>query len=203
MDMNEVMKEMMEIIGFLFPLIFWGIIILIISGSLRIVPANTVLVIDRKSHYLKTKRKGLYFFNPLTDVVTSKISTSPTRKQYNNVFENHESNFYDVFYWVSYKAEDVEQVISSLSDSRRSIDDIINCAMEVLFTSFDNKEAYSSTSTINQKFHAQLESMLEPFYIDVLDTGVTVVSSISPIMGEERKFQRHVSGGGSSGDPIR
>ena len=183
--------------------LFWAIVIMLLTGIIRKVPANTILVIDRNSHYLKTKRKGLYLFNPLTDEITSKVSTQIVHKQYTNIFENHESTFKNVTFWVEYKAEDCEQVISSLSDSRRSIDDIVNCAMEVLYTSFDNREASDYVANINTKFFKQLESMLEPFYIDVVKTGILAAVNVPAELGAAQKFQRHVSGGGSSGDPIR
>ena len=50
------------------------IILIIIFGSfIKFVPANTVIIVDRNSHYLKTKRSGMYLFNPATDKVTTKI----------------------------------------------------------------------------------------------------------------------------------
>ncbi len=180
---------------------FWPLFLITALLFLRKVPKDTALVIDRNGHYLKTKRSGFYIFNPSTDEVTSKISTYPSTKYYNNVFETHDSRFYRIGFMVIYKAEDLEQVLSSLSDSRRSIDDVINCAMETLVASCVAKEM-TNYPELNERYFSQLEYMLEPFYIDVTKTSIQSIQTLTEDYGRENKFERHVSGSDSSNDPI-
>ena len=66
------------------------VIIFFIGNFLKAVPANTVIIIDRNSHYLKTKKSGFYFFNPATDKVTTKISKYIINKNYSDFFETHD-----------------------------------------------------------------------------------------------------------------
>ncbi len=195
-------SSLMEILDFILgfvPFTFFVVFFLFIFGIIRKVPKNTILVIDRKSHYLKTKRRGFYFFNPVTDVITSKVSTMPTYSLYRNVFENHNSTFYEIDFSVTYKAEDAERVIQALADSRRSIDDIVNCAMEVLVTSCDNSEMKNSID-LGKKYRLQVESMIEPFYLDLTDATVFYIQVIPAEIGKYRKFQRHISGSDPSRD---
>ena len=180
--------------GFFFFILF--LVIIFLGSFVKKVPLNTVIVIDRNTHYCKTKRHGYYFFNPKTDVVTTKISTNIVTEIYRNVFETHDSCFYELNFAVSYKATDLEMVLSSLQDSRRSIYDVINCAVETVVATFSDQDMNYKTDLNTPIFH-QLESMLEPFYIDVTAFKLYTRTKLISEIGEQRKFRKHVSRGDS------
>ena len=190
------MDSILSFIGNNLGAFMWiGIFVLIILAAyIKKVPLNTILIIDRNTHYLKTKRHGYYFFNPKTDKITTKISTNMVTEYYRNVFETHDSCFYDLYFAVSYKAENVEMVISSLQDSRRSIYDVINCAVETVIGTLSDQDLNYRTD-LNTPIFQQLESMLEPFYIDVAQFKLYTRTKITSELGEERKFRKHVSRG--------
>ena len=172
------------------------VIVIIICALcfIRVVPAKTALIIDRNSHYCKTKKGGIYLFNPTTDKVTTKISTFPVTETYSNTFETHDSYFYRTTFTVTYVATDIDMVLSSLQDSRRSIYDVINCSVETVMSSLVMKDM-SNRATINQEMFHQLESMLEPFYIDVTSFKLISLIGVSQSLGQQERFKKHVSRG--------
>ena len=105
------------------------VIIIILSVFVKVVPANSIIIVDRNSHYLKTKRGGFYFFNPSTDKVTTQISKLQTNKLYSDVFETHDGKLVRVVFCVTYHAEDLDEVLSALERVRRSIDDVMNSSV--------------------------------------------------------------------------
>ena len=185
--------------------IFWLLVITIITiifSKIRKVPANTTIIIDRNTHFHKKKSHGYYFFNSRTDKITSKISTNEVSELYFNTFETHDSGFYKIVFSVIYKSEDINMTLSALEDSRRSIYDVVNCSMETTIASFRNSDF--TNSSIYQNLHeaafSQLESMLEPFYIDVIDLRIINIISVNSNEGVATKFTKHVSSGD---DPLR
>lgn len=103
------------------------IIVFIITGSfIKTVPANTVIIVDRNSHYLKTKRSGFYFFNPSTDKITTQISKSKISKSYIENFETHDGKLVRVSFEVEYHAQNMDDVLAALESVRRSVDDVMN-----------------------------------------------------------------------------
>jgi len=177
-------------------LIIFGVIIFIVilSQYIKSVPPNTILIIDRNTHYLKTKRRGLYFFNPKTDKITTKISTSPVTENVINTYKTHDDCYYRLQYSVVYNSTDIEMTISSLQDSKRSVYDIINCALEATVASLSRNDMNYKVD-INEVAFKQLEYMLEPFYIDV--TGFKLISrnERGAQVGAEELFRKHVSRG--------
>jgi hypothetical protein len=87
--------------------------------------------------------------------------------------------------------------IQSLEDSRRSVYDIVNCAVETVIGSYTIADAFRS-GNFEPALFKQLESTLEPFYIDVIACKLLNVGNVSPSVGMTTKFQKHVSS--SSGD---
>lgn len=106
--------------------LFLIFLIFVFINFIKTVPANTVIIVDRNSHYLKTKRRGFYFFNPATDKVTTKISTYQLSKSYMENFETHDGKIVRVSFSVRYHAENLEDVLAALASARRSIDDVMN-----------------------------------------------------------------------------
>ncbi len=175
--------------GFVYPILFIVFVSFIIS--IRRVPSNTIIIIDRNSHYLKTKRKGFYFLGA-NDKITSKISTSSITENYSNVFVTHDNYYYRVDFKVTYAAEDVEMVLSALQDSRRSIYDIANCAIETVFGALLRKDLVDTNNVSSLAFR-QIESTLEPFYLDAIKISLSFVPVMSTV-GEATVFKKHISG---------
>lgn len=175
------------------------IIIIIIATNVKKVPPNTVIIIDRNSHYLKTKRYGHYWFNRSTDRITTEISTNPVIQNYTNIFKTHDDIYYELNYMVSYKAVDLEMVLSSLKDSHRSIYDVINCSVETVVATFSEKDILKGIMNNQEIFFKQLEAMLEPFYIDATSFRVLNYRKVTNDYGSAHKFNRHIS---SSENPV-
>ena len=121
------MDFLMSFSGLLPYVIFFLFIILV--SYVRSVPPNTVQIIDRNTHYLKTKRHGFYFFNPNTDKITTEISKRHLYKRYTNTFETHDGYYVDVTFEVEYHAENLDAVLEALALVRRSVDDVMNGSM--------------------------------------------------------------------------
>ena len=111
------------------PIIIIIIIFIILGNFIKSVPANSVIIIDRNSHYLKTKRHGFYFFNPAIDKITTQISLFPLTKSYIENFETHDGKMVRVSFSVKYHADNLEDVLVALESVRRSIDDVINSSI--------------------------------------------------------------------------
>lgn len=130
------------------------LIILVAIIYIKKVPANTVIIIDRNSHYLKTKKSGFYFFNPKTDKITTKISKQQITQYYTNYFETDDGKIIQVAFSSTYHADNLENVLDALKSARRSIYDIMNSSIywaannlninDIMLTSFTllRKEAY-------------------------------------------------------------
>ena len=121
----------MDINSEVFPVIifFAFIILVILLSKTRKVPRGTVYIVDRNTHYHKTVKHGLFFFNPLTDRITTEISITPKTKHYQNYFETEDGRVCFIMFVVNYSAQNVEDVLYNLSSTRRSIDDVIQGAM--------------------------------------------------------------------------
>lgn len=94
---------------------------------LKKVPPNTAIIIDRNGHYLKTKRAGWYFLWP-SDKVTTTISKSPVSRTLSAYYETDDGHIVQATVACRYHAHSVSGVLQSLSNVRRSIDDIIQSA---------------------------------------------------------------------------
>lgn len=180
----------------IFGLVFFIFIIVlpILLAYVKVVPSGTVIIIDRNSHFHKKKYGGYYFFNPRTDKVTTIISKMPVTETYTNVFRTHDDTFVQVRFSTTYKAEDISMVLSSLEDSRRSIYDVINCSVEMVIKTLVTKKDNYKTQVESAIFH-QLESMLEPFYIDVTSFKLYSITPLSEAYGKTLEFHKHVSDG--------
>ena len=134
------------------------------------------------------------------------ISTNEITEKYSNIFKTHDDNYYELIFSFSYKALDINMVLSSLQDSRRSIYDIVNCAVETVVASLGFLDL-PQKDNLNATIFRQLESMLEPFYIDATNFRLMSYRKVEPLYGRAHKFNKHVSSsdnpvGGSSSDSI-
>ena len=187
----------------LIELVITGIIIagIVVLTNLRKVPANTTIIIDRNSHFHKKKKHGYYFFNSTTDKITTQVSLYPITEQYINVFKTHEDKYYQVKFSMTYVCKEPEQTLDSLADSRRSIYDIANCAVETLWATLSQKDITTTVlEEMSQRLFHQLESTLEYFYIDVTEAHIINYSLINEDVGRDIIFQKHIS---SSNEPIQ
>lgn len=171
------------------------IVISTFTRFIKKVPNNTALIIDRNTHYHKTVLHGFYTFNPRTDFVTTQISTSPTHVTYTNIFETHDSVFFNVTFSVSYKTSNVEKVLDSLKSSRRSIYDVINSTVDNEFFSFD--AIGLRNSAVHEEIKRKLASNLSSFYIDFINFQTISIQSIYEETGRKMKFKKHISNGDS------
>ena len=180
-------------------IVFTAIIYIVIMVSrIKKVPANTTIIIDRNTHFHKKKRHGYYFFNPKIDKITTMVSAYPIEERYINVFKTHEDSYYNVNFTMTYVSNEPEQTLDSLSDSRRSIYDIANCAVETLFGTLTRKEIATTTlEELNTRLFHQLESTLEYFYIDVTEARIINYSLVGEEEGKYLLFNRHESSGGN------
>ncbi len=191
---------MSSLLGIVFFYIGIPALIILIS-RIKSVPPNTIIIIDRNTHFHKKKRHGFYLFNSRIDKVTTQVSQYPITEHYSNVFKTHEDVYYRVSFSFTYICSEPEQTLDSLSDSRRSIYDIANCAVETLFGTLDNKEMASSNyNELSSRLLHQLESTLEYFYIDVTNAVINSYLQVNEQTGREYLFRKHET---SSGDPIQ
>ena len=190
---------MSNFLSYVMVIIFFAFIIVV--SNLRKVPANTTIIIDRHSHFHKKKKHGYYFFNSATDQITTKVSLYPITEKYYNVFKTHEDKYYQVNFSMTYICKEPDQTLDSLSDSRRSIYDIANCAVETLWATLSQKDITTTVlEEMSQRLFHQLESTLEYFYIDVTEAHIINYSLINEETGRNIVFRRHIS---SSNDPIQ
>ena len=184
------MDFLMSLSGLLPYVIFFLFIILI--TYVRSVPPNTVQIIDRNTHYLKTKRRGFYFFNPKTDKVTTEISKRRIYKRYANTFETHDGYFVAVTFEVEYHAENINSVLDALALVRRSVDDVMNGSIywgtrNLSLSDIKNlpKVLENEAKSILISEAGELELTIDHFYV----TSVYPAS----VTSDERVFRPHTN----------
>lgn len=171
-------------------LITWAIILGF--AFIRFAPFGTAVIIDRKTHYCKTKpRGGFYFFNPITDKVTTYISPIPYTKPYFDIFETYDTKYLKVSFSVTYHAESVEAVLLHLKNDKRSIDDLIKCAVDSTLSSFEQKYILSNRFDISKEIKNRMALACIPFGF-VIDTFVVTQFETMPDSAKHEKFKPHV-----------
>lgn len=172
----------------------YGIIFLIIilSKFIKFVPANTVIIVDRNSHYLKTKRRGMYLFWPPTDKVTTKISTSHLYKYYTNDFETHDGRIVRVSFSVEYHAENLEAVLDSLKSARRSVDDIMNSSVYWGVRNLSFKDFYPYANLLENEVTPKLLSEARELNIKIDNFSIGTITE-STHMQNIQPFKPHLN----------
>ena len=178
--------------GILFIIIFLCIVFI------RVVPSRTIVIIDRNSHYLKTRRFGIYFFNPKTDKITSQISLDKTKRFYNNNYETHDGEILQISFNAEYHAEKLDDVIDALASNRRSIDDVMESSIYWAARNLTYQDIVRNTSTIYMDAKQKLTS-------EALELGVIIdsfkITSINKAVYSrpEQVFKPHTSRSSESG----
>ena len=160
--------------GGLLEILIFLIFILFATGIIRFVPANTVYIIDRNSHYLKTKKAGIFFFWPSTDKVTTRISTSHIYKYYTNDFETHDGKIVRVSFNVDYYAENLEAALNSLRSARRSVDDIMNSSVYWAVRALNFSDFYNKPDAL--KFELLQKLMTEAIELSIVVSKFNITS---------------------------
>ena len=147
-------------------LLFIFIFAFIILGKfLKQVPANTVYIIDRNTHYLKTVHKGVFLFNPSTDKITTQISATPMTMRYYDTFETEDGAFFNVLFDVTYCAKNIEDTLYNLEKIRKSIDDILKSCMYFAMLTLNSK--IISLTVVENAFKRNLEGQAMQIGIDI------------------------------------
>lgn len=171
-------------------MVFWLIVLALVF--IRFTPFGTAVIVDRKTHYCKTKpRGGFYFFNPFTDKITTYISTTPYTKYYSDIFETNDTKYLKVNFAVTYHAESVDAVLLHLKNDKRSIDDIIKCAVDSTLSSFDQKYIYNNRPDITQEIKNRMALACIPFGFIIDSFGITQFMPM-PDSSADQKFKPHV-----------
>lgn len=178
----------------------YGLIIFLIIIFVRVVPANTIVIIDRKGHYLKTRRFGLYLTNPLTDKITTQISTERLTKMYSNYFETHDGKIVQVSFQATYHAKDLNAVIDGLASARRSIDDVIISSVYWSVNNLMGDAFIGSSSELYNDAYRKLLSEAQELNITIDDFKTSKPIFIN-YTNNIKPFKPHLSS--YSSDPIK
>ncbi len=160
---------------------------------IRFTPFGTAVIIDRKTHYCKTKpRGGFYFFNPATDKITTMISTAPYTKQYSEIFETNDSIFLKISFSVTYHAESVAEVLAHLKADKRSIDDIIKCAVDSTVSSFNMSNFKTNLPVIANEIRRRMTLSVSPFGFIIDNYSTLNLYAVHDSIGKANRFKPHV-----------
>lgn len=181
-------------------IIIMFIIIIIISNFIKVVPTNTVIIVDRNSHYLKTKKQGLYLFNPTTDKVTTQISTFHISKSYQENFETHDGKIARVTFHVKYHADNLQDVLDALESARRSIDDIMNSSIYWSVNNLALSDFINTPIVLKTEARPKLISEATELKIKIDEFDITNVTELSSSLNII-PFKPHLSS--HSTGPIR
>lgn len=171
----------MEIIVFL---------VIIILCFVRKVPPNTVLIIDKNSHYHKTKRRGYYLLTKGCKVTTM-ISTNTLTRILTDLYESYDGKPVSLTIHCAYKAEDLDAVLESLSNIRRSIDDIIKSSAYFAVGNYNASDILKESAEFANKIRDNLVSELSTIGVKLV--GLSVVNQVYQYPNKAY-FKPHVSG---------
>ena len=169
------------------------ILIVVLTNFIKSVPASGAVIIDRNDHYLKTKKRGFYYFNPATDKVTTTISTFPITQTYTQFSESHDSNIFQNIYSVTYKVSNVEHVLESLKSNRRSVNDIIQSCVQTSFFNFETKDIKNPSELI-EEIRRRLSVNLESFEITLISFDLHPPIQVAQ-SARKNLFKPHISEG--------
>ena len=167
---------------------------------IKVVPSNTVLIIDRNSHYLKTKRNGFYFFNPFTDEITTIISTNELSKTYTNIYETHDGYIFSISLYVRYHATNLDDVLFGLKNARRSINDVMQSCVYWSVRNLMLSDFNSNIENISQEIIPKLLSEAQELHITIDSYKVLNVIKVQST-DTSKCFKPHLSS--SSSGPIK
>lgn len=121
------------------------------------VPPNTVVIIDRNGHYLKTKDRGWYILWP-NDKVTTTISKRQISRTLSNYYETDDGKIVNATIQCSYHTHNISEVLQALANVRRSIDDIIQSSA---YFAINNYKLTDIMGSYNHEFSDRVKSNLQ------------------------------------------
>ncbi len=178
----------MDIIEFIFPIIF--IVTIYLSFYIRKVPPKTVVIIDKNRHYYKTLRRGYYFLFS-NRKVTTKISERELSRSLAEKFETYDGQPIIATITCAYKTDNLESVIESLSQVRRSIDDIILSSVYYTVKNFRKNDLVNASEEFKTSVLDNLTRELSEIGVSRTSTHISITAPVSiyPI----NYFKPHVS----------
>ena len=169
-------------------LMFFLIIMILIF--VKKVPPETILIIDKNSHYHKTMRHGYYLLTPSCKV-TTKISTNTLTRVLSDTYETYDGQPAGITVNCAYKADNLDSVLESLSNIRRSIDDIIKSSVYFAANNYSGKDITRESAEFNNKIRDNLTSELATIGVKLVGLSISTLIyqySLQPF------FKPHVSG---------
>lgn len=166
------------------------ILFICLAPFIKKVPYNTIIIIDRNGHYLKTKHHGWYLLLPF-DEVTTTISTSPLTRNLTDYFETDDGRLVQATIFCRYQAHNLTNVLQALANVRRSVDDIIKSSAHFAISNYPINHIMGIN---NQEFSEKVRSNLinEFNSIGLTLSNVRVSVSLSQIPGKVA-FRPHES----------
>lgn len=177
------------------------VVIIILLCFVRKVPPNTLIIIDRNSHYHKTKRSGFYFMGT-NDKVTTKISLTPSYRTLTDYYETDDGKIIAVTISCFYHAHNLDTVQQSLANVRRSIDDILKSSVYFAVGNFTYSQIMATNRhDFDDRVSDNLVGELESIGVSVSSSRVAIVPNVAYGV---RCFKPHVSNGcySTSGKPL-
>ena len=156
-----------------------GIIFLIILFCvfcIRKVPPHTVIIVDKNSHYLKTKKSGYYIMLPGYKV-TTKISTNKLFRTLSDYYETYDGQTAVISVTCGYQSTNLEDTIEDLSNVRRSIDDIIKSSVYFAVNNYNSSDIRKLSDDFKMKVYDNMRLELDE--IGVVLSNFTIRTSIT------------------------
>ena len=181
----------MEIIFFIvFAIFIINIIMCNFDSHPKIVPPNSIYIIDRDTHYYKTLTAGQRVHLTRRDKITTRISTAPIKRVISDYYETEDGGTIYAEISCTYASNDILNTQDLLKSVRRSIDDIIQSS--VYFAAGSLKSKYTSTS-LHTAVKVNLEKELNSLDVKLIDGGVSF-RFVPNENGNIECFKPHISG---------
>ncbi len=129
------------------------------------VPFNTTIIIDRNGHYLATKKPGETYRLKKGDAVTTTISQTPYREVVTDTFEMHDGAKFTITVSCTYHANNIENVLTALSNVRRSIQDILKSAIYFAFESISSSDYRENPAILSSCIRSNLIRELDSIHV--------------------------------------
>lgn len=176
--------------------IIW-LIVLFCVLCVKKVPPNTVIIIDKNSHYLKTKKSGFYLMLPGYKV-TTKISSNNLTRTLRDTYETYDGKAAIISATCTYQSTDISATIESLANVRRSIDDIIKSSVYFATNNYKFSDMYtfSNSTRLTNEYK---EKVFDNMRLELDEIGVVLTNFSIKILAYTTEqtsltyFKPHVS----------
>lgn len=173
---------------------FIVVIINIIIGNFnsypKIVPPNSIYIIDRDTHYYKTLTAGQRIHLTKRDKITTRISATPINRVISDYYETEDGGTVYAEISCTYASNDILNTQDLLKSVKRSIDDIIQSS--VYFATGSLKSKYIST-LLNTAVKVNLEKELNSLDVKLISDAV-YFRFVPNENGNIKCFKPHISG---------